>query len=735
MFLTMSFIFLFWMTLSSQCLAASDSIPISQLQTVLKDNVFSLGKSGCVPHLVYFSKSFRELNDIQMFLSVPVQITYVSTFCQLPDIRDRQSCMKSFKQKKSKFVRCISRRFSHPCCCHAFLFLWPEILPKVETIELDLALDYLGHYSRVSSQEFAYSSVLFPVSYIGEMFFILIVDILQVSFSKIRKKSNIPDQTFIYDLRKMLTLGSRSSRWRHRMSFTNLGKQPVVTAGFLTKFLVRKDRVSKIHLFDDDEFIPKGFKSKAIYDLHFGYYDYRPKSLVFCSLIASRMPNITIYGLTGAAEMYQTKKRLLVLRFTTLAERNLLSKRNDEYYTPRGVERLKGALIFRERPVFNFITCAGAAQHLSFDWILTPFDSIAWVVGACIFITLIVIMRVMFPDFHECFSILVWGFLLEQPYVITKKLLLSVSFKQIVGPFMLSTIILTNYYKGIFVTDLTAPRKLSGIISLEELAKRNYTIYTRPKLRDRTLFAYTKVELFGAKYIWTSRAENTAAVRDEIRMPDKNETYSELLDKNWSWRVYFRKFPYSELIFQRAVRDINDKIVETGFLITKNLKVPKGYPHVSIQERIASCDKTAFIDLESSLHRFYRPKYWKNIQPLKQIYHGKDDSSTGLSTIKVIEIFGGFVRIINFLRDDLACLIHSGIYDRWERFMTKSVRNNLFREHLQQPFLRGKYSAVNLKNSQILSVFWIFFSCCGASLVMFLAEIILKLLIEGKRFR
>jgi len=687
------------------------------MERKLNLNIHSLGKSGCTPHLVHFQKTSSAVLDY-LVQDIPIQVSFVHQLCP-GSFSQSAKCIANHAKMKTKFLKCFPHRFSYRCCCHAFLLLWPDLESNDELLS---TLRYLGQFSRISTKEYIYNRVVFPVSYLGEMYFIFFLNFATTNIDKIQNILTIPDQTFLKDLTTGLTLGWRLHKTfkKYAIRFQSLGNE-LLSRPVLDNFLSRRDRIKEVQLYDDEIPIEDGFNSKPLKGLYFEFN--RQKSFVFSSLILSRMPNITIRKLKGVAQMFQNHKWYLVLRFTSFEERNSLEINKDEdFFSPRGIGRIKGALIFRERAYYNFLTCDGAQEHLSLYWMLVPFDCATWIF-LCIGIFLLVLsFNILFKSFRENFTLLVYGYLLEQPYEIKRLLIANTSFRVVLGPFLMSIIIITNCYKGIFVTDLTAPRVFSGINSLDELSTKNFTIYSNPKVEKRMLLFYVKVNFFGTKYVSSLYADTFESRRATIGMTWENETIFDSFERNPGWKNSFIKFPYSELILKRIIKKVDDAIVRTGVLLTKFLGVTVGFPHVSFQKKISECKKTAFLDLNSQLHRFYRPKKWKNLVPKRMLYHGKQPGR-GLSKLKLIEFFGGFVHLIDFLRKELNVYIQSGIYEQWEKYLTKSTQNNLFRNELAKPFLKGHQRSLNFQNSQILGVFWIYLSSCSICSIVFICEL------------
>jgi len=92
-----------------------------------------------------------------------------------------------------------------------------------------------------------------------------------------------------------------------------------------------------------------------------------------------------------------------------------------------------------------------------------------------------------------------------------------------------------------------------------------------------------------------------------------------LLSYNW---LIMPDFAYFAVIKKIARNRICDQRGETGLKLVQTLKFPVGYPHATFQEEISKCNRSAYIDDESKLHRFYMPSKWNGeYKPKFPLYH------------------------------------------------------------------------------------------------------------------
>jgi len=701
---------------------------------IVKSNVNSLEKDGCTPHLIYFKRSYNALGNIAAMIEYPVHVTNAITACDSGPMNTE--CAELSGLKNSRFIKPISYRHSlyKGEICHVFMLLWPK---KVNGI-----LSYLTQFDRVLPAEDITTNANFPNSYLGTLYYIFFLESLHnqslnkcndndgnyldwssTLLEKVLKR--IPNQSFLYLSRANIKIGLTHLANENVACHALSNSQNFFSKLEMDTFLSLKSRVIQIQGLDDEAKIARRKIKAPLVDLRFGNL-YKDKKFVLLSLIVSRMPNVTINMLLHPAKMLVNKKFITLIRFTSFTERVpeimqvSLSQSSDMDF-PNGLGRAKGSIIFRNREFFNFITCDGSKQLLTFEWTTSAFDSNVWIVGSIFFVMMAIILNVIFKAVGTSLALVIFTHLMEQSCYSKTKQSKKSAYRMVIGSLLLSTIMIATCYKGIFVKELTKPRRLEGLKSMKDLVDNNYTIYAPPKKLYSKFLHYGQVDFFGTHYImrWPEKILDSV---NFIEMPGVNETFKEALIRQKTLK-YFVAFEYSEIILQLSSKGINDEHVNTGFKLTKSITIPKGYPHISFQKKIASCEKTAFIDRQSNLHRFYDPKYWKNIRPRKLLYHGFQDDMT-TSKLLIVEVYGGFLKIVDFLSFELKRLVESGIYDQWEHILNNSPKSMLFKLFLLSEANNRVDRALSLQGSNIEGVFWIYSSFCSISLLVFLIEIV-----------
>lgn len=181
---------------------------------------------------------------------------------------------------------------------------------------------------------------------------------------------------------------------------------------------------------------------------------------------------------------------------------------------------VKQNIIPVETSSFRFLTCHSEPE-LSFEFYLKPFQWQVWV--AIILSVLLIVAFLHFygilnpypTSFSPVFQII--GILLEEALSAPSTLLKSQPFRIVLISWLLMSIILTNAYIGVAITDLSSPLKLKSISKFEHLKttqcqtgcdcgeefgyyETNYTRYLTAL--DRRIFK------MGTHFEWVSKFEN-----------------------------------------------------------------------------------------------------------------------------------------------------------------------------------------------------------------------------------
>ncbi|OXA39860.1 hypothetical protein Fcan01_25223 [Folsomia candida] len=139
------------------------------------------------------------------------------------------------------------------------------------------------------------------------------------------------------------------------------------------------------------------------------------------------------------------------------------------------LDRNDVALVFTNFEGYQFLTCY-AEPYISFDFYLSPYQTEAWVaLGVSIF-TIIALMTIVYHFLYkkdkQPFS--AWLFVLasifEEGGVLPSKVEKATFFRILLGIWSIMSVILTNGYNGIMISELNSPRRLYHPETFNDLA-------------------------------------------------------------------------------------------------------------------------------------------------------------------------------------------------------------------------------------------------------------------------
>jgi len=130
---------------------------------------------------------------------------------------------------------------------------------------------------------------------------------------------------------------------------------------------------------------------------------------------------------------------------------------------------------------FRFMTCQPRQVSIDFQVYLKPFGTGVWLCLVLIIYLSKVFLWLLFRfnGGNDGGLILLYSYLLEHAYRLSFKLQHLKTFNIFLSMFLMASIVLSNAYKGIVITDITAPLQESHISTFQEAVDANYTLIVR----------------------------------------------------------------------------------------------------------------------------------------------------------------------------------------------------------------------------------------------------------------
>jgi len=220
-----------------------------------------------------------------------------------------------------------------------------------------------------------------------------------------------------------------------------------------------------------------------------------PKDTLGQMLHKSAVLNILVSSFTNSSVAITSSKVLYSeLRCLSLLERDSTIEIGDEtlaeYFSPS-----IGDFFPTRSAEFKFITCNRPEGVVDFEVYLKPFRLEVWIaLGLTLCLStgfLISLLRLQGQ--REEVLLVLCSALVEHGYHIRAAVLKLRSFNVFMNLFLFMTIILTNGYKGIVITDITAPLGFEHVSTFDEAIQANYTLVTPNPPRRNQLLEYFHV--------------------------------------------------------------------------------------------------------------------------------------------------------------------------------------------------------------------------------------------------
>ncbi len=323
---------------------------------------------------------------------------------------------------------------------------------------------------------------------------------------------------------------------------------------------------------------------------------YEVEALQILSILIEPFPNSTAEYTASDDLPPNTKEFESCMRLTGEANR-----RKDMLRLRHGIPLAqsidKPAYIYQES--YNFLTCDGAVEYLSFKAYGSPFQLSTWI-GILITVLLLSFILQGFARFErikEIQLLLVPSVLLEHPPAFSSQLLNLISFKCLLISLLFSGIVITNSYKSIVTTDLTRPFTSRRVESLNEAVMLGYKI-----------------------------------------LPPVN-VYMRSHEPNWPGTAYYLTLSFLTNSLMRQIKLINTLGNSSGNQnrreklerILNLIGVPDDFPNSTFQMEIAKCNKTIYVDNAYPLDAF-RVDLIAARTPASKLYKGKSSFMEELYT-------------------------------------------------------------------------------------------------------
>jgi hypothetical protein len=344
-------------------------------------------------------------------------------------------------------------------------------------------------------------------------------------------------------------------------------------------------------------------------------------------MVGSPFPNSTAFGNTAETRLCKSgvgqSQPLILLQGSPFTFASLI---------------LYSCHIFYEE-TYKFLTCDGKEEYLSFRAYVAPFAPSLW---AGLLLTLLVLSST-----HRAFvymkikgsrgaavDLLVPSIFFEQPPQFLNALLGYKSFNVLLISLIFPALIITNSYKSIVTTDLTAPFISTRVDTFEEAVKRGYKILP-PILYGHMMYF------------------------KEYEFPTTKKTREHLLNTFLN-RSSLTQSLWSRLDLLRNNESEKPRRKLRGML--NLIGVPDGFPNVTFEMEILKCNKSIYVNYYLPLN-YFRMETLSNGATVNPLYMGKDSFLKELYTWSIENMEWDRTEMV---RTRVSAISHSGIFQYLE---------------------------------------------------------------------
>jgi hypothetical protein len=357
---------------------------------------------------------------------------------------------------------------------------------------------------------------------------------------------------------------------------------------------------------------------------------------------------------------------------------------------------------------YNFLTCDGTENYLSFAAYASPFLWELWV-GIAIFSMMILVFLIAFLHFKRIrvsFMLLIPSVLLEQPPEFSSQLLKYRSFKCLLIPLLLSSLVLTNSYKSVVTTDLTAQFSTRRVETFDDVIRLAYKI-----LPPFNTFIARVTQ--GSWQFYANRSIDRRIKRER--------------------NIFILSFSTLSIALRAEVNSPNTlplKRIQYQSMLSL-IEAPENFPKISFQMEISKCNKSIYVDNNYQLDQF-------RVEVLRlgkghltsKLYTGKESFQKQLFSWRIIGMEWDRTGLIS---KKWSALSHSGIFSQLNNVYKSGEMKSQIRE-IEKLFGENEEDSARplALKSTVISIFIIYLASVVFCIIILFAENIFNIFYKLK---
>jgi len=328
---------------------------------------------------------------------------------------------------------------------------------------------------------------------------------------------------------------------------------------------------------------------------------------------------------------------------------------------------------------FGFLNCMFKTRSVDFVVYMKALEIEVWILLGLSLLVSWTYLQILFhiKKIAENGLLLLYSYLLEHGYHICKKLEGQRAFNIFLTIFLLMGIVLSNGYKGIVITGVTAPLQETRISTFEEVVALNYTIL--PTIQPVVLNVARLAGPFTRKYILETNPDHLFAF-----------SYLSIALKN-----------FEKLIISLNTSSPQTRLFESirSRILTWPTRIETIFYH-GMETEFLKCNNSVLVDrvdelkmIELKLNLIVNSD---GSRTNRSIYMGKSSilsQGTGVTVPNTVWDQNLFTRRVG-------AIIESGIYNKWQEMRDLEIEN----VHRRMEALTGEPIRLSL-DSNILTLF------------------------------
>jgi len=349
------------------------------------------------------------------------------------------------------------------------------------------------------------------------------------------------------------------------------------------------------------------------------------------------------------------------------------------------------------RRSFNFLTCGGTKEYLSFKSFLQPFKFKLWIVAltSVVIIWLFLWLTFRIRKILDDSAILILKIFLDQGLDLSSKLRNLPGLRVSLTGFLFAAILLIDLYRGTVTTNMTAPLPRTQLKTIHEALGKGFK---------------TLVGIERNKRIGKNGRSNDREVEKYLKEPSSVDV---------KWNLISTTLAMGENVFINAIKeDLRDYSVDPTLMASlAPILWNENTTSLPVHREILKCENTMFVDFPEALDAFRLSA--SNLNPIgaQNLYYGTDDfMPRNIYWIITPTLFDRN----GIIHTRFQTMLHSGVFQK-QHFGVHTdhyIGQKMVKKLLAHQNLK-KVDSLSWKSGLLRCIYIIYFACFALSVSVF----------------